>query len=207
MVLCSDAEMAALIEAAEQASSGGDTAPVDALIARFPEDPRLHFMRGSLLAGGGRPLEAHGSLARAVELAPDFHLARYQLGFFELTSGEVDEALSTWGPLLRLPEGAYLRRFVEGLTHLIRDEFGEAIACLRSGIALNRENEPLNNNIRLLIGQCEALRAGGEAQGGSEKDGREESGRASSRHEEEGGSDLSATSILLGQFSRTPGKN
>ncbi len=205
MELCSDAEMAALIEVMEQAG-GGDVEAADALIARFPEDPRLHFMRGSLLAGSGRPIEAHGSLARAVELAPDFHLARYQLGFFELTSGEVDEALSTWGPLLRLPEGAYLRRFVEGLTHLIRDEFGEAIACLRSGIALNRENEPLNNDIRLVIGQCEALLAGGEVQGRSEKEGREKDGREEAGHEEEGRSDLSATSVLLGQFSRAPTK-
>ena len=51
----------------------------------------------------------------AVALAPDFLIARYQLGFFELTSGEVDNALATWGPLLRLPEDNYLRQFVEGM--------------------------------------------------------------------------------------------
>src|SRR5690606_9578517 len=144
--------------------------------------------RGSILAGSGQPVDAHGSLARAVELAPEFHLARYQLGFFELTSGEVDEALSTWGPLLRLPEDACLRRFAEGLTHLVRDEFSEAIERLRAGSALNRENEPLNNDIRRLIGECERLLARST---GDERNGEETNGDAGS--ENAAGPDLSTT--------------
>jgi len=180
MELCGDGEMAELVQRiGSSADSASDLAEIDRLLARFPEDPRLHFMRGSVLAGRQNHLEAHASLSRAVELAPDFAIARYQLGFFELTSGEVDRALSTWGPLMRLPDDAYLRVFAESLTHLIRDEFEQALAGMRKGIALNRENEPLNGDIRLLMAECEKLQDGGRNAG-------EEAS--------------SATSVLLGQF-------
>lgn len=182
MELCGDEDMAGLV-AALQRSDVNDLAEVDRLVARFPEDPRLHFIRGSILAGKQQHSDAHASLSRAVELAPEFHIARYQLGFFELTSGEVDQALSTWGPLQRLPADFYLRKFVDGLIRLVRDEFDEALALMREGIALNRENEPLNNDIRLLMRECEKLPRG------------DVSGEPG---------DQSATSIILGQFGRKP---
>lgn len=177
--LCSDAEMNDLIRDI-QADDQGDLQRIDTLLMRYADDPRLHFMRGSVLAGKQRLIEAHASLSKAIELAPDFALARYQLGFFELTSGEADRALSTWGPLLKLPADSYLRNFVEGLTHLIRDEFDDAIAKMRIGIGLNQENAPMNHDIELLIAECEKLRtqnglSGDEAQ--------------------------SATSFILGQLS------
>ena len=180
MTLCSDTEMTALIEAI-QGQERDDLEQVERLSIRYPDDPRLHFMRGSSLAGRSRAVEAHAALARSVELAPDFHIARYQLGFFELTSGEADRALGTWGPLLRLPEDHYLRQFVEGLTHLVRDEFAEAMARMQGGMALNQENPPLNHDIGLLLAECEKLARG-------------ESGALPADP------DQSLTSLMLGQF-------
>ena len=183
MTLCTDEEIAELAEALE-ADSRGDLAEIDTLLQRYPEDPRLHFMKGSVHIGAGQHVKAHKALSRAVELQPEFHIARYQLGFFELTSGEADAALSTWGPLLRLPEDNYLRHFVEGLTHLIRDEFNPAIERMRSGIALNQENAPLNGDIQLLMEQTERLARGNITSGDDAAE----------------TADQSATSILLGQF-------
>jgi Flp pilus assembly protein TadD len=179
--LCPDNEIAELTRALE--GNGDDVAETGRLLANYPNDPRLHFLMGSVLAGLNRAVEAHASLSRAVELAPDFHLARYQLGFFQLTSGEADRALATWGPLLRLPESTYLRHFVEGLTAFIRDEFGAALEHMRRGIALNQENEPMNNDIRLLMAEAQKLH---------DADSCGPSG-------EDGISELSATSLLLGQ--------
>lgn len=137
----------------------------EALIGAFPEDARLHFMLGSTLIGEGRLIEGHAALARAVELAPDFAIARFQLGLFQLTSGEADNALGTWGRLDRLAEGHYLRRFVDGLRALIRDEFSQCIEHLRAGIALNTENAPLNTDMGLIIGKCEEIQAAGQTSG------------------------------------------
>ena len=165
-----------------QTENDNDIAPIDSLLGKYPDDPRLHFMRGSVLAGKSRPIEAHDAMKRAVDIAPGFAIARYQLGFFEMTSGEAERALSTWGPLLAERDDNYLRVFVEGMPHLIRDEFAPAIEKFEQGISLNQENEPLNGDIRLLMGEIRKL---------AEK-------RA--EHPAGGDEDLSATSLILGQF-------
>ncbi|MDQ4087017.1 MAG: tetratricopeptide repeat protein [Pseudomonadota bacterium] len=160
--LCSDEDLQELMTSM-QSDDAGELRRADALLASYPDDPRLHFLRGSILASIGRPIEAMPALKRAVELAPDFAIARFQLGFFELTSGEAANALSTWGPLALLPEGHYLRSFVAGLTHLIRDEFNEAVEQLRKGIAANAENPPLNRDMQLIVDQIGALLAADQA--------------------------------------------
>lgn len=182
MTLCSDAELQALM-AAMQSDDRDDLQRADQLIARYPDDPRLHFLRGSVLASIGRPIEALASLKQAVAIAPDFAIARFQLGFFQLTSGEAVDALTTWGPIALLPEGHYLRFFVGGLTHLIRDEFDDAVARLNEGIAVNDENPALNGDMQLIIAQI------GEVQ------------RAVASDADGGAGAASATSFLLDQFS------
>lgn len=156
--LCGEEELQRLMQSM-QADDADELQLADRLIADFPEDPRLHFLRGSILASIGRPIEALPALQRAVELAPDFAIARFQLGFFQLTSGEAANALSTWGPLALLDEKNYLRIFVGGLTHLVRDEFAPAIEQLRAGIAANSENLPLNRDMQLIIEQTSKLMA------------------------------------------------
>ena len=179
--LAPDGELQDVVAALEADADGAEKA-LDRLVAKYPGDPRLHFMKGSILAGTGRSIEAHRALAQAVELAPDYALARYQLGFFELTSGEPQKALGTWGPLLAEGEGSYLRKFVEGMAHLIRDEFAAAIALFEEGIALNTENEPMNSDIRLLIGECRKLQRASAGRGSED-------------------SELSTTSLMLDQLS------
>lgn len=153
---CSDEDMQQLLGALQQGASD-ELALIERMIEAYPEDARLHFLRGSMLAGSGRPIEAHASLSRAVQIAPEFALARFQLGFFELTSGEVARATATWEPLQALEPDHFLHHFVRGLTHLIHDRYAETIAALEAGIAINQENLPLNNDMQLIIGQCREL--------------------------------------------------
>lgn len=168
-----------------QAPEGDDLAAIDTMLGRYPSDPRLHFMRGSVLAGLSEHIKAHAALSRAVELAPDYGIARYQLGFFELTSGEADQALATWGPLLRGPKDSYLRVFVEGMIHVIRDEFADAIASFKRGISLNDENLPMNSDIELLMRELQANM---------------DAGRAAKPVDGTSDDETSASALLLGQF-------
>lgn len=154
--LCDENRLQQLMNASA-AGADDELTRADQLLSEFPEDARLHFLRGSMLAGIGRPLEALPALKKAVDLAPEFAIARFQLGFFLLTSGEATEALSVWGPLALLAEDHYLRLFVAGLTHLIRDEFDLTVRYLREGIETNHENPPLNRDMQLLIDQVGSL--------------------------------------------------
>lgn len=154
--LCNEADMTDLVKAM-QTDPAQQLDRIDMLLLSFPQDPRLHFLRGSLLVTESRLIEAHASLSRAVEIAPDFAIARFQLGLFQLTSGEAPAALETFGRLDGLPDGHYLRNFVDGLRCLIRDDFQGAIENLRKGILLNHENPPLNNDMQMVIDRCAPL--------------------------------------------------
>ena len=88
---------------AVQGEPGEGLRRLAALIAEHPQDGRLRFLQGALLADQRQYGEAATAMRRAVELAPDFVLARFQLGFLELTSGQATAALAAWGPLQVLP--------------------------------------------------------------------------------------------------------
>lgn len=185
---CDDTKMSSLIQSINGQDNNDDIESINALLKNYPEDPRLHFLKGSCLAGHGQLIEAHASFSRAVDIAPDYSIARFQLGFFQLTSGESNNALKTWARLDTLPDDNYLKVFVIGLRHLIRDEFKDCIQNLQKGIALNAENPPLNNDMLLIINECNAL-----LNNGSE-------GPENAFNKDDV---TSATSALLGQFTDT----
>lgn len=134
---------------------GGDSdaalVQLQAAVDQFPGDGRVHFLLGSLLASLRRYDEARSAMQKAVEVAPDFPIARFQAGFLELTSGNAAGAEQYWQGLAALPADHYLRVFASGLTSMALDRFEEAIATLRDGIARNQEVLPLNNDMQLLI--------------------------------------------------------
>ena len=153
--LCSDEALAGLLEAA--ADDGEGLAEADRLLVGHRRDPRLHFLRGSILAGMGRIDEAHSAMSEAVGIAPGFAIARFQLGFLLFTSGKAEAAEEVWEPLLDAPEGDPLALFVAGLRHLARDSFAEAAALLREGIDRNQVNPALNADMNRLIAEIEAI--------------------------------------------------
>jgi tetratricopeptide (TPR) repeat protein len=128
---------------------------IEGLLVEFPRDSRLHFLKSSLLAVQERYAEARDAMRHAIDIAPGFHVARFQLGFLHLTSGEPNAALEAWRPLQQLPVDHYLRLFVNGLTHMIRDELSLALAALRVGIKENHENEPMNCDMQIMIDRIE----------------------------------------------------
>lgn len=124
---------------------------LDVLLLDYSDDARLHFLRGSILAGLKRYEAAISAVGKAIELAPDFTIARFQLGFLYYTSGDVQAAERVWGPLADLPEDAPPRVFARGLHLLARDEIEVGVATLEHGIALNLDNPSMNADMRLLI--------------------------------------------------------
>lgn len=155
--LSSDAQILALTRDLSNANPEDAISKIEGLLDKFPDDPRLLFLYGSNLTAAARLIEAHRFLSRAVELAPDFNIARFQLGLFQLTSGEPEKALATWEPLEQLTDSHYLRLFSGALRRLIEDDFSGAIEGLRRGISVNDENLPLNRDMQRLIDECALL--------------------------------------------------
>lgn len=121
------------------------------LLAEYPDDARLLFLQGSLLAALRRYGEARDAMSAAVRIAPGYEIARFQLGFLEFTSGDAASAAATWAPLKSLAADHPLHLFVLGLTSLAQDRFDQAIEFLEAGIAANLDLAPLNADMRRLI--------------------------------------------------------
>lgn len=165
--LCPDADIAALAALAGQDGAAGQAALMQRL-ADFPADPRLHFLSGSLRAGAGDFDGARIAMRRAIEIAPGYALARFQLGMLLMTSGEFPAALEVLHPLINAAPATYLEWFASGAAHFMRDDFDAAIPALRQGMALNVENAPLNHDMALLLSRLEAPESEADDQEGAE---------------------------------------
>lgn len=130
-------------------------ARLDELLGEYPTDAQLHFLRGSVLAGVKRYDEARVAMRQAVDLAPLYTVARFQLGLLELSSGDGAAADATLEPLEQLGGANALALFARGLRLLIRDEFEGSLATLREGVARNTENPALNRDMGLIIADLE----------------------------------------------------
>jgi tetratricopeptide (TPR) repeat protein len=131
--------------------------------ALVPDSGVPHFLIGSEHAGAGNLEEAEAAFANAVLLAPDFLLARYQLGLLQFTSKRAAVALITWQPLFALPESDALGHFVRGFAALAQDEFQDALGHFRAGLERNGSNPPLSTDILQVVAALEALPRPAEA--------------------------------------------
>jgi tetratricopeptide (TPR) repeat protein len=157
--ICPNDQMEDLLSYLRTGGSDGEHR-VAGLIASYPRDGRLQFLRGSMLATGKQYDEARAAMRAAIDLAPYFWLARFQLGLLELTSGLPAEAIQTWAPLRDLAADNPLRLFSDGLQALIRDEFAEAVGKLRQGIGANIDNPPLNSDMQMMIDKIQSADGG-----------------------------------------------
>jgi tetratricopeptide (TPR) repeat protein len=121
-----------------------------------------HFLAGSEHANAGNIDLAEAAFARAVLLAPEFALARYQLGLLQFSSQRAAMALVTWQPLFNLPSADPLGHFVRGFEALARDSFTEALEHYREGLACNDINQAMASDIVQVVTAVEKL-PGGEA--------------------------------------------
>ena len=128
---------------------------LDELLRDYPDDAQLHFLRGSVLAGVERYDEARAAMRQAVDLAPLYTVARFQLGLLELSSGDGAAADSTLEPLEQLGGVNALALFARGLRLLMRDDFEGSLAALREGVARNTETPAINRDMGLIIAELE----------------------------------------------------
>jgi tetratricopeptide (TPR) repeat protein len=156
--LCPDGpitEMLALAGTDEPAA----LARIEALLADHPADPRLYFMKGSLLAAQEHYAEGRAAMRQAVEIAPGYDIARFQLGLLELSSGDAEAADATLQPLADAPGENALSLFALGLRHLARDDLDQAEALLRQGMEINAEHPLVSRDMELMLAGITDARA------------------------------------------------
>lgn len=122
----------------------------------FPDNARLRFLFGSLLAGQRQYDQALQELSAAVQLDPAYEIARFQLGSLRLTGGDAAGAREAWALLADLADDHPLKCFKNGLEAIIEDRFEECVGWLENGILLNSTNPYLNRDMQLVIDRASA---------------------------------------------------
>jgi tetratricopeptide (TPR) repeat protein len=161
-------ELDALIERAATASQDGDSNTALSLLeqamALEKASAAACFLFASEHASLGNFEKAEESFANTVLLAPQWHIARYQLGLLQFSSGRAAAALVTWAPLFDLDASNCFVHFVRGFGSLAQDQFAQATAHFRAGLALPVENAALAGDIEKVLARIEHLTTGPVAQ-------------------------------------------
>ncbi|MBA2675085.1 hypothetical protein [Ramlibacter sp.] len=122
-----------------------------------------HFLLGSEYAAQSDIGNAEAALANAVLLDPELHIARYQLGLLQFSSGRAAAALVTWQPLSALEGLQGLPAFVRGFAAMAQDDFAGAKQHFHAGLAQADINAAVAGDIRKVLADVEALRVPGVA--------------------------------------------
>ena len=125
-----------------------------------PSSPLPPFLRGSELASFGRVDDAEAAFANAVLLAPGFHIARYQLGLLQFSSGRAAVGLVTWHALFALTDADPLLHFVRGFAALTQDRSESARAHFNEGLSRDGGNASVAADIRKVLDRMDAGAAG-----------------------------------------------
>ena len=142
------------LDAASQAlSDGGGSEAIAPLMEQYPGDPRLRFLMASILASEKAFDQARIQFEAALDRAPDFAVARFQLGLLHYTSDAFEQAIVVWAPLAQLPETDPLRLFAEGLVLFGKGHVQEGTTQIERGLAANSTNPPLNANIAMILAE------------------------------------------------------
>src|SRR5881275_2305302 len=128
--------------------------------AVLPSSGIPHFLIASEHAAAGDMDAAEAAFANAVLLAPDFALARYQLGLLQFSSARAALALVTWEPLFALPASESLGHFVRGFAALAQDAYAESVQHFAEGMNARDVNPAVADDIRQVM---EAVRRLGSA--------------------------------------------
>lgn len=118
-----------------------------------------HFLLGSEYAAQSEVAKAEAALANAVLLDPGMHLARYQLGLLQFSSGRAAAALVTWQPLADQEGLQGLPAFVRGFAALAQDDFADAQHQFQDGLAESGVNAAVAGDIRKVQADVQALLA------------------------------------------------
>jgi tetratricopeptide (TPR) repeat protein len=104
---------------------------------------------------------AEEGFLKSVALAPDFPMARFQLGQLYLVKGDAVAAKATLEPLMSLPANAALGAYARGLVAAADEDIDAAIHALQAGLACEQEIPALAGDMQRVLNNLFALRDGG----------------------------------------------
>ncbi len=126
----------------------GAWAGLAALAVRAPENPVLHFTLGRAHAGRGEADAAVNEFRKAIELRPDYVLARLALAQLQVARGQFEEGGKTAGAILESDNGNTNARLIQSSALLGQKKFAEARQALDDAL----KNSPGSPDVYFQLG-------------------------------------------------------
>lgn len=124
-------------EAARERGPGGPVVSATELSQQVPGPARKEFERASEAGRGGRAEEAVAHLRKALEIFPDYLMARNDLGTHLLALGRLDEAAEELRRAVRLDPKAFNPQLNLCIVLVEQQKFAEAVDELEKALALD----------------------------------------------------------------------
>lgn len=126
-------------------------------ISLHPTDARLFLLLGAENAAFGNTDAAEGAFICALNRAPNFSIARFQLGLLQFSNQRVASAFATWEVLDALAENDPLRVFKAAIEAYSMRDYSLALGLFAKGIDLNTSNIPLNKDMQQFVDEIQNL--------------------------------------------------
>jgi tetratricopeptide (TPR) repeat protein len=109
------------------------------------------FLLGSEYAEIKMYDEALEFMDKALAIAPDAHIVRFQQAMLLLTLGKQEQAIELVKPMLELEDTNALKHFTLGLISLHNNELEEGKNHIEFGLTLDDDNEALMKNMQAIL--------------------------------------------------------
>lgn len=151
------------LDAINHARSADALSLLKTLVERDPANAFGHYLMAAEHMQLGMVDRAEEGFRRVVGLAPDFPIARFQLGQLYLVKGDEASAISTLTPLTALHTGTALSFYAKGLVAAASGDAASAIDELRAGLACEQEIPALAGDMQRLLASFLASQNGDSA--------------------------------------------
>ncbi|MFC3121524.1 tetratricopeptide repeat protein [Agaribacter flavus] len=124
-------------------------------ISIFPQNGFICFLKAAIHAQNQQFEQAKITYAQSLELAPDLHIARFQLGLLQATLEDYDNAINVLHPLLQI-QHEYLPLFANALISVFQGNNTNAMISIEEGLKRNNDNPNLNKDMRDMLNRIKA---------------------------------------------------
>lgn len=129
------------------------------LLERDTEHAFATYLLAAEHAQLGMMDRAEEGFKKAVKLAPDFLMARFQLGQLYLVKNETSLAIEMFTPITLLPDGHTLAAYAKGLIAAANDDIAQAIAHLAAGLECEQDIPALAEDMLSMLNNLNSLTA------------------------------------------------
>ena len=149
------ANPAELLDAVEHATAHGDHTPALPLLKagaeRFTDNADIAYRLGAEFAYLELFDAAEAEMQRALGMSADHAIARFHLGYLQLSRSRYPEAMATWKALDELPDDHALRLYKRAFEVLAEDRYAPARELLTRGLAARGGTAALAREIKKLL--------------------------------------------------------